>query len=67
MPELSVFACRVSRTQASLGVTFYACSCRALVDKWLPVQHSGGPIRIPGGIKDMIIRGGENIYPREVE
>jgi fatty-acyl-CoA synthase len=42
------------------------------VDGWL---HSGdlgvrtedGFYRISGRIKDMIIRGGENIYPREVE
>ncbi|MFC3031258.1 AMP-binding protein [Pseudoalteromonas fenneropenaei] len=41
-------------------------------DKWL---HSGdlgvmdeeGYVQIVGRIKDMIIRGGENIYPREIE
>ncbi|MEN8668884.1 MAG: AMP-binding protein, partial [Ketobacter sp.] len=41
-------------------------------DQWL---HSGdlavmddeGYVRIVGRIKDMIIRGGENVYPREVE
>jgi fatty-acyl-CoA synthase len=26
-----------------------------------------GYVRIVGRIKDMIIRGGENIYPREIE
>ena len=43
-----------------------------IVDGWL---HSGdlgtmnehGYVRITGRIKDMIIRGGENIYPREIE
>lgn len=42
------------------------------VDGWL---HSGdlgtmdeqGYVRITGRLKDMIIRGGENIYPREIE
>jgi fatty-acyl-CoA synthase len=28
---------------------------------------SRGYLRIEGRIKDMIIRGGENIYPREIE
>lgn len=44
----------------------------AIIDGWM---HSGdlatmdehGRIRIVGRIKDMIIRGGENIYPAEVE
>src|SRR5213078_45058 len=33
----------------------------------LAVQTPEGYYRITGRIKDMIIRGGENIYPREVE
>ena len=31
------------------------------------VQTPGGYYRITGRIKDLIIRGGENIYPREIE
>ncbi|MEC5422574.1 AMP-binding protein [Virgibacillus sp. C22-A2] len=33
----------------------------------LAVMHENGYLEITGRIKDMIIRGGENIYPREVE
>jgi fatty-acyl-CoA synthase len=33
----------------------------------LAVKTSEGFYRITGRIKDMIIRGGENIYPREIE
>lgn len=33
----------------------------------LAVKTSDGFFRITGRIKDMIIRGGENIYPREIE
>jgi fatty-acyl-CoA synthase len=33
----------------------------------LAVMDPSGYVRITGRIKDMIIRGGENIYPREVE
>ena len=33
----------------------------------LAVRLSNGYYRITGRIKDMVIRGGENIYPREVE
>lgn len=33
----------------------------------LAVRQSNGYYRITGRIKDMVIRGGENIYPREVE
>jgi fatty-acyl-CoA synthase len=29
--------------------------------------HEGGYYSITGRIKDMVIRGGENIYPREIE
>ena len=30
-------------------------------------MDAGGYVRITGRLKDMIIRGGENIYPREIE
>jgi fatty-acyl-CoA synthase len=33
----------------------------------LAVMDAGGYLNIAGRIKDMIIRGGENVYPREVE
>ncbi|RDI43180.1 AMP-binding protein [Falsibacillus pallidus] len=33
----------------------------------LAVKESNGYCRITGRLKDMIIRGGENIYPREIE
>jgi fatty-acyl-CoA synthase len=33
----------------------------------LGVKDPDGNFRITGRIKDMIIRGGENIYPREIE
>ncbi len=33
----------------------------------LAVRQSDGYFRITGRIKDMVIRGGENIYPREIE
>nr|WP_310522502.1 AMP-binding protein [Polymorphobacter sp.] len=33
----------------------------------LAVMDANGYVRITGRIKDMIIRGGENIYPREIE
>jgi len=49
-----------------------AASAEALKDGWL---HTGdlatvdgeGYYRITGRLKDMIIRGGENVYPREIE
>ena len=31
------------------------------------MKDENGNYRITGRIKDMIIRGGENIYPREIE
>ncbi|GAC57488.1 putative fatty-acid--CoA ligase [Gordonia hirsuta DSM 44140 = NBRC 16056] len=33
----------------------------------LAVMEANGYVRITGRIKDMVIRGGENIYPREIE
>lgn len=33
----------------------------------LGIMDDGGYVRVTGRIKDMIIRGGENVYPREVE
>ncbi|GAB3621982.1 AMP-binding protein [Mariniluteicoccus endophyticus] len=33
----------------------------------LAVMHEDGYLNIVGRIKDMVIRGGENIYPREIE
>ncbi|MHB8156596.1 MAG: AMP-binding protein [Desulfocucumaceae bacterium] len=41
-------------------------------DRWLhtgdlAVMNENGYCRITGRLKDMIIRGGENIYPREIE
>ena len=43
-----------------------------LVDGWMhtgdiAVMDESGYVQITGRIKDMVIRGGENIYPREVE
>jgi fatty-acyl-CoA synthase len=45
---------------------------QAIVDGWmrtgdLAVMDEDGYVRITGRIKDMVIRGGENIYPREIE
>ena len=47
-------------------------TAQAVVDGWmrtgdLAVMDHDGYVRITGRIKDMVIRGGENIYPREIE
>ncbi|MEI2766524.1 MAG: AMP-binding protein [Dermatophilaceae bacterium] len=44
----------------------------SIVDGWmmtgdLAVMDESGYVQITGRIKDMVIRGGENIYPREIE
>jgi fatty-acyl-CoA synthase len=44
----------------------------SVVDGWmrtgdLAVMDEDGYVQITGRIKDMVIRGGENIYPREIE
>lgn len=50
-----------SRTRATID------AARWLHSGDLGVMDDEGYLRIVGRIKDMIIRGGENIYPREVE
>ena len=47
-------------------------TAEALVEGWmrtgdLAVMDEEGYLQITGRIKDMVIRGGENIYPREIE
>jgi fatty-acyl-CoA synthase len=57
-----------------LGYYGDAAATREAVDRqgWLHsgdlgVMENGGYLRITGRLKEMIIRGGENIYPREIE
>ena len=47
-------------------------TAEAVVDGWMHtgdigVMHDDGYVEITGRIKDMVIRGGENVYPREIE
>ncbi|MEI2778035.1 MAG: AMP-binding protein [Tetrasphaera sp.] len=47
-------------------------TAEAVIDGWmrtgdLAIMDPDGYVRITGRIKDMVIRGGENIYPREIE
>jgi fatty-acyl-CoA synthase len=47
-------------------------TAEAVVDGWmhtgdLAVMREDGYVNIVGRIKDLVIRGGENVYPREVE
>ncbi|MEW1954280.1 AMP-binding protein [Terrabacter sp. NPDC080008] len=47
-------------------------TAEAIEDGWmhtgdLGVMHEDGYVEITGRIKDMVIRGGENVYPREIE
>jgi fatty-acyl-CoA synthase len=57
-----------------LGYWNDAASTAAAIDpaRWMhtgdqAVMQEDGYVRIVGRLKDMIIRGGENIYPREIE
>jgi fatty-acyl-CoA synthase len=47
-------------------------TAEVLVDGWMrtgdiAVMDDDGYVQVTGRIKDMVIRGGENIYPREIE
>ncbi len=47
-------------------------TAEVLVDGWMhtgdiAVMDDDGYLRVTGRIKDLVIRGGENIYPREIE
>jgi fatty-acyl-CoA synthase len=47
-------------------------TAQVLVDGWMhtgdiAVMDDDGYLQITGRIKDMVIRGGENVYPREIE
>ncbi|WP_295701604.1 AMP-binding protein [Lapillicoccus sp.] len=47
-------------------------TAEVLVDGWMhtgdiAVMDDAGYVQITGRIKDMVIRGGENVYPREIE
>src|SRR5580765_4550145 len=47
-------------------------TAEVLIDGWmhtgdLAVMDETGYVQITGRIKDMVIRGGENVYPREIE
>lgn len=50
----------VSQTLTHYGMDVFLCSDIASLDAY-------GYCKIEGRIKDMIIRGGENIYPAEIE
>ncbi|MEO7132061.1 MAG: AMP-binding protein, partial [Dermatophilaceae bacterium] len=47
-------------------------TAEAIEDGWMHsgdigVMHEDGYVEITGRMKDMVIRGGENVYPREIE
>ncbi|EWT06499.1 AMP-binding protein [Intrasporangium chromatireducens Q5-1] len=47
-------------------------TAEAIEDGWMHtgdigIMHDDGYVEITGRIKDMVIRGGENVYPREIE
>ena len=70
--QVGEFCCRGYNVMKGYYKMPEATDCAIDADGWL---HSGdlgtvdeeGYYRITGRLKDMIIRGGENIYPREIE
>ena len=63
---------RLSWSCAATGTMRRGRTKRSTTARWLHsgdlgVMDADGYIRITGRSKDMVIRGGENIYPREVE
>ncbi len=61
-----------TRSCSATGTTLEATAAAIDAARWmhtgdLAIMRDDGSVNISGRIKDMIIRGGENIYPREVE
>src|SRR5207248_10103452 len=61
----SVLMLRYWRDAAASAIALAAARWRHSGD--LAVRPEDGRVNIVGRLKDMIIRGGENIYPREIE
>lgn len=74
LPDLADYDLFSVRTGIMAGSPCPAEMMKKLIDAdgWmhtgdLAVMDEDGCVRITGRIKDMVIRGGENIYPREIE